>query len=248
MMLRLIISVLGTLAIAPYTVTAHRYGVDLSVATNEDTWQCLMKEKNTSYAIVRAYRSIGELDENAAQSIIAANSAGIRDLHAYIFPCVSSSSYSQKNGIECESPSEQLRSTIDYLEKNGITVLRQNSVEASGPVVRRLWLDVEDEDPSTYYDSDPAVNQKVLDEFATAAASEGVFLGIYTTMTYWTNIMGGVEGYSQYPLWYPRYDAEDSMDFFEPFAGWEDVLIKQTGGDVGFCGITQVDSDYMEAV
>ncbi len=48
------------------------------------------------------------------------------------------------------------------------------------------------------------------------------------------------------PLWYPRYDGIDSMDFFVPFAGWESVLIKQTGGDTYLCGISQVDSDYME--
>jgi hypothetical protein len=49
-----------------------------------------------------------------------------------------------------------------------------------------------------------------------------------------------------YPLWYPRYDGVNSMDFFSPFAGWDSVMIKQTGGDVGYCSISQVDSDYME--
>ena len=58
--------------------------------------------------------------------------------------------------------------------------------------------------------------------------------------------MGNIEGYGKYPLWYPRYDGVNSMDFFVPFADFTEVLIKQTGGDVGYCGITQVDSDYME--
>ena len=36
------------------------------------------------------------------------------------------------------------------------------------------------------------------------------------------------------------------MDFFQPFSGWEKANVKQTGGDVGYCGISQVDSDYSE--
>ncbi len=52
--------------------------------------------------------------------------------------------------------------------------------------------------------------------------------------------------FNMYPLWYPRYDNTNSMDFFQPFAGWNDVQIKQTGGDVAYCGLTQVDSDYMD--
>jgi hypothetical protein len=45
---------------------------------------------------------------------------------------------------------------------------------------------------------------------------------------------------------YPRYDGIDSMEFFTPFAGWEEVMIKQTAGDASWCGISQVDTDYSE--
>ena len=90
------------------------------------------------------------------------------------------------------------------------------------------------------------MNQQLLADMVHSIQDSGALVGIYTTKTYWTNIMDDVEGYSQFPLWYPRYDADNSMDFFESFGGWTDVLIKQTGGDVGYCGISQVDSDYME--
>ncbi len=69
--------------------------------------------------------------------------------------------------------------------------------------VYRIWLDIEDETPSKYYDPDTAVNQNFISELASAVESSGVPLGIYTTKTYWQNIMNNTIGYSQYPLWYP---------------------------------------------
>jgi hypothetical protein len=36
------------------------------------------------------------------------------------------------------------------------------------------------------------------------------------------------------------------MDFFSPFGGWTSVAIKQTAGDSGMCGISQVDTDFAE--
>lgn len=69
-------------------------------------------------------------------------------------------------------------------------------------------------------------------------------IGIYTTKTYWQNIMANVEGYSIYPLWYPRYDGVETMEFFAEFGGWKECFIKQTAGDANACNITQVDLDY----
>jgi hypothetical protein len=89
---------------------------------------------------------------------------------------------------------------------------------------------------------------KFVADFVAAAAEEGVSLGFYSTTTYWTDIMADSAQYSEpeFPLWYPRWDAEDSMDFFAPFGGWSEVAQKQTAGDVDMCGISQVDLDYME--
>lgn len=226
---------------------ASRFGVDLSVASTTENWKCLMTDHNTSFGIVRAYRSVGAIDENSANSLKNAYDAGLTDLHAYIFPCVSSSSYSVKNNIKCELPSEQLKRTVQYLEDNNINVVgHTTNINVNQPSVGILWLDIEDEDPSKYYDVDITINQNILSEFVTTANELNVNLGIYTTKTYWTKIMGGIEGYSQYPLWYPRYDGVNSMDFFTPFAGWDTADIKQTNGDVSYCGVSQVDSNYME--
>lgn len=203
---------------------------------------------NTSFGIIRAFRSVGELDVNAPATIKAAYNSGIYDLHAYLFPCVSTSSYAVANSIICPSPTEQVMSTLEYLDENDISVIGySNSADGDDkPQIRVIWLDIEDEDPAKYYDVDPLVNQAIISEMLTALETVKVSAGIYTTKTYWTKVMGDALGYSSYPLWYPRYDGVDSLDFFTPFAGWEEVLIKQTGGDVGYCGVSQVDSDYME--
>ena len=98
------------------------------------------------------------------------------------------------------------------------------------------------------YYSDPAVNQKFIEEMVTALQKSRVPVGIYTTKTYWAQIMNNDMNwnYGKYPLWYPRYDAINSFDFFAPFAAWNNVDIKQTGGDVGYCGVSQVDSDFIQ--
>lgn len=242
-----------SLALVSITVTttaiAARYGVDTSVLTTTDTWKCLMTDHNITYAKIRVYRSIGDVDTNCPSTLSSAYEAGIKDLDVYIFPCVSSSKYSTSNGITCESPADQVRRSIQHLEDNGIQVYRKGDsrkYDDSLPTVYRFWFDIEDEDPPKYFDANPTVNQELLAELTAAGEEEKIQLGIYTTKTYWNNIMGNIEGYAIYPLWYPRYDGVNSMDFFAPFADFTEVEIKQTGGDVGYCGVTQVDSDYME--
>lgn len=235
--------------IALWAIVDARLGVDLSVATDEATWDCLL-DQGMDFAKVRAYHSTGQLDTNAPATITAASKAGMKDIDAYIFPCISTSPYSIENNITCKSPTNQLLETLNYLADNGIFFRHRQD----GVFLNRMWLDIEDESPSKYYDPNPATNQAYMAEITQAAKRLNLPMGIYTTKTYWSQIMDNVEDYSTtdrlgryvYPLWYPRYDAVNSMDFFEPFGGWESVLIKQTGGDVGYCGVTQVDSDYME--
>ena len=67
-------------------------GVDVSEPLSESEWECLMSpggQGPVQWASVRAYRSSGTTDPNAANSIKAAKAAGISHVSAYIFPCVS---------------------------------------------------------------------------------------------------------------------------------------------------------------
>eukprot|EP01039_Chlorochromonas_danica_P000603 gene603-652_t len=238
-------------------------GVDLSVSTTIDDWKCLTREKNVSFTIIRLYRSVGAVDSNAPLTIRLADQVGLKDIGVYMFPCLSSSNYSLSHGIVCPSVKEQVQNSLDLLYHHGITFQGQPPASTSSTTrtsssssssqssaiieLNRWWLDIEDEVPSKYYDSNPLVNQNFISSIISELTMRKIPVGIYTTKTYWQNIMDNVMGYgSQYPLWYPRYDNVDSMEFFQPFADWTSCAIKQTAGDVGFCGISQVDSDYAQ--
>lgn len=230
------------------------YGVDLSVLTQSADWECLVNERNVTYAIVRAYRNTGLVDSNSTNSLHYAAQAGVKDLGIYMFPCVTTSSYAVSKNIVCPSPEEQVLETVKYLRENHVFIKRNfpNSVDPTkipknAVVVNRVWIDIEDESPAKYYDVDPVKNQDFIGKIVAALEKLYIPVGIYTTKTYWQNIMGNIEGYgAKYPLWYPRYDAVDTLDFFTPFVDFTEVKIKQTGGDVGYCGLSQVDSDYRE--
>lgn len=67
-------------------------GVDVSEPLSQADWECLMSpggQGPVEWASVRAYCSYGDVDHNAVSSIKAAKAAGIKDVSAYIFPCVS---------------------------------------------------------------------------------------------------------------------------------------------------------------
>lgn len=235
-------------------VVSAETGVDLSVATTPDTWACLVGKYNVNFAIIRTFRNKGLVDNNAAETLTNAHNAGIKDLGAYMFPCIPTSSYASSNNITCESPAMQVMRTVSYLIDNQIDIERTAAVEGQPSralrgtrtafSINRIWLDIEDESPSKYFDVNPAVNQAFIAEMVNTLEKLQIPVGIYSTKTYWQNIMGNVNGYGKYPLWYPRYDGINSFDFFSPFADFETVQIKQTGGDSGWCGVTQVDPDY----
>jgi len=234
--------------VSVFTVSFARLGVDLSVATDVNTWKCLKNDHNIEYGIVRAFRSLGAVDINAANSLLAAKEAGISVLSAYTFPCIQSSASAISYNATCGTAQEQLQATLSNLNSNGVYFAsasgKQSPPSNAKVVINRLWIDVEDEVPAKYYDADVAVNQVFMKDLVSAMNANDIQIGIYTTKTYWQNIMGNINGYGQYPLWYPRYDSVNTMDFFATFADFDHIEIKQTNGDVGYCGISQVDSDY----
>eukprot|EP01034_Spumella_vulgaris_P034615 gene34615-42700_t len=162
-----------------------------------------------------------------------------------MFPCLTSSSYAKSKNITCDSPEVQVEKTLQLFHENGIFIKHTSTFEhdinhSRQPVfVNRLYIDVEDEEPSTYYDVSPSVNVDFLRKMVAHLDKLKVPVGIYTKTNYWSTITANATGFNQYPLWYPRYDAVNTLDFFVPFGGWSTVAIKQTGGDVGWCGLSQ---------
>lgn len=103
-------------------------------------------------------------------------------------------------------------------------------------VVRRIFLMVEDESPPRYFDPDQSVNQAYFKALSYTAHKYGYQLGVFTTKRYWEELMVTVDGIKlefereNVPLWTPRYDSVDSMDFFVPFGNWTYPYIKQYDG------------------
>lgn len=121
-------------------------------------------------------------------------------------------------------------------------------------LVRRLYVNVEDEVPNRYFDMNAAVNVQFLADLSNEATRLGLQLGVYTTRRDWFNVMTrslpdttAVNGripvyplpnssyttqnpFSALPLWLPRYDGVQNMEFFAPFADWTSVFVKQTAG------------------
>jgi len=102
--------------------------------------------------------------------------------------------------------------------------------------LKRIFLMVEDESPPRYFDADQRVNQKYFRDLARKAYSYGYQLGVFTTLRYWSELMetdgGGTAEFSRanVPLWMPRFDRLESMDFFVPFGGWTKPYMKQYWG------------------
>ena len=99
---------------------AAHFGVDLSVATDEGTFNCLVQEHQTSFVIVRAFRSLGAVDSNAGNTIVSASNAGIATIAAYVFPCIQSSAYAMSKNITCPSAEDQIDLTIKELASKSV--------------------------------------------------------------------------------------------------------------------------------
>jgi hypothetical protein len=59
-----------------------------------------------------------------------------------------------------------------------------------------------------------------------------LLIGVYTTKKDWENIIEDsredlINPLSGYPLWVPRFDQSDNMNFFVPFGGWTSIGMKQ---------------------
>ena len=248
-------------------------GFDLSSPVSSSQVSCLLTEQKAGYLIIRSFRNVNLVDTNAATTIRYASltldsysSFDMKQVNIYMFPCVSNAPYSISNNITCSSPKQQVRDTLTYLQQHNIVLdslnlenlnlksksfsekenLNQDQDQDNIVIGGKVWIDIEDEVPSKYYSPNVQDNQDMLKEMVDFLRSLNLEVGLYSTSTYWKNIMDDIVGYGQYDLWYPRYDSTNDFTFFESFADFDSVTIKQTMGNVGVCGISQVDSDWAQ--
>ncbi|CAF1566998.1 unnamed protein product [Rotaria sp. Silwood1] len=185
-----------------------RLGVDVSQSVSQEQFACL-KDSGYKFVIVRAYRSVGVVDTNSAQTIKNARAAGLNNVDAYLFPC-----------IRCGDASQQVIETIDYLREEGARI-------------DRLWLDIEGK-----WNNDTDINIQFVDELIKQIIILDVKYGIYTSRYQWISIMNNTTKFSSNtPLWYAHYDDDQSFHDFRLFGGWKQPSIKQFIGDVKECGV-----------
>lgn len=192
-------------------------GVDVSVDTYSSAWQCLLGE-GYSYAIVRAYQSIGQPDPAAPHTIYNAWDGGMKAVDIYVFPCFS-----------CGNPEGQISATVSHLAQYNIS-----SHSPYGPPhsFGTIWLDIE----GPQYWGDQSANIAFIKGLIAGAQAHGLTIGVYTSESQWTPITGGWTGASQFPLWYAHYDYQQNFDDFTPFGGWSSPAMKQYNGNQESCG------------
>jgi len=180
-------------------------GVDISQGVSEADFACL-KNLGRSFAVTRAYQSIGRVDPNAVANIEHARAAGIAYVDAYLFPCV-----------PCGNAAAQMDATINGLGSTNYGM---------------IWLDIE----RLSWSSDLASNRNFISALIAAGKAKSKTIGVYTNYNNWAEIVGiDWNGAADLPLWYAHYDNSPSFSDFTPFGGWTKPAIKQYAGDVSFC-------------
>jgi hypothetical protein len=172
------------------------YGIDVSDAVSQSQFACLLQQ-NLSFAIVRVFRSTGQVDPNAVQTIANAHAAGVR-VDGYIFPCAKCST----------SGSTQIATLMKHLN-------------SSKSQIGTLWFDIEQ--AGTYWSSDHASNQRFLEDMISECNNLGVSFGVYSNWVSWPSVFGNsyaFPGTNLPPLWYPHYDGKPTYSDFKPFGGF----------------------------
>jgi hypothetical protein len=133
-------------------------------------------------------------------------------------------------------------------------------------LLQRLFVCFEDEVPNRFLASEHGENVRFLLELVDEATAMGIQVGVYTTRNDWLNTVTDRIGpqlvyhitnttttdtnpFSGLPLWTPRFDSRNSMDFYAPFGDWEAPLLKQvTGATTALhrIGSDRVELNYMD--
>ena len=163
--------------------------------------------------ISRIYQSNGYIDHTGVANYRNAVNAGIKHVHAYIFP-----------DVKVNDPAKQVQDAVNAVVSAG---LASNTI---------FWLDVE----RYAWSSSKATNQAFIKAMVDVKVPSGSRLGIYASYYSWEEIVGLDYDYPAkkgLPLWYAHYDSHSSFSDFKPYGGWSHPTIKQFIGDTKVAGI-----------
>ena len=185
--------------------------------------QCL-KSNEYTFGIIRCFQSNDHVDNNCPHTIYNAWDGGMDHVDIYMFPDPSAG-----------NPAGQVDAMVNNLAKYNI-----KPGNAKPGTYGMLWLDIEG---SQYWSKDHTTNRNFFSGLVSRAKSHGIHVGVYTSESQWTPIMGDWSGGSGLSLWYAHYDGSASFSDFRPFGGWSKPSIKQFRGDAKVCG-AGVDENY----
>jgi len=182
----------------------------VSIAVSQTQFTCL-KNSGYSLAVVRAYRSNGSPDTNAPATLKAAKAAGLTT-DVYMFPCPRCTT----------TAAQQVNAAVSALKIAGTTFYNN------------FWFDIE----GSQYWKDSSYNVQWLTSAVAVANALGLKVGIYSSASQWSVIMGPSAAFAKYPLWYAHYDDAATFGDFKPFGGWTFPTMKQFTGDTTRCDIS----------
>lgn len=132
---------------------------------------------------------------------------------------------------------------------NGISdcARRLNEVTKAGVPIRRVWLDVEDVDPSqAAWTPSQRVDMiarwlDTCDQFPAAHKPAGVYTGAW----WWVPYTANTPVFRGRPLWTAQYDGIEDTNVFSPYGGWSSCAVKQYRGSSSLAGVDGVDLDVL---
>eukprot|EP00457_Paulinella_chromatophora_P007933 gb/GEZN01007959.1/.p1 GENE.gb/GEZN01007959.1/~~gb/GEZN01007959.1/.p1 ORF type:complete len:248 (+),score=24.32 gb/GEZN01007959.1/:53-796(+) len=226
----LTVSVLALRSVPRHRVFPHTKGIDLSTLAQPENYKC-MKEAGFSFAIPRAYTSLGFVDTNVCQNIKNAHLGGLDIVELYMFPCPKC--YGKGN--------QQMIEVVRSLKSQGCSYQSPGKNQSFNQY-SRIWLDVEG-DTDWYWWKEQDRNALFLSSLMQGCADLGVECGVYSSALQWRRIMGNYTGTKHQPLWLAFYEKSScSILDWTTFGGWNDYLYQQYQGDRDLCGF-KVDFD-----
>ncbi|KAI1719006.1 lysozyme-like protein 5 [Ditylenchus destructor] len=186
-----------------------QYGFDTTAAVSSDAFSCL-KNSNPAYTFFlgRLLQSDGSVDNTGVQNIVNARAGGLAEgtylVDGYLSPCVSANE-------SCKSATDQAADAI-------------NNLNQGGGKIGRGWIQV------LAKDNWPAIqtsNQQFITAMASQISAQGAQVGIQTSESDWSTVVGNWTGASQYQLWWVEINGIADYIGFQSFGGWTRPAIHQ---------------------
>ena len=130
--------------------------------------------------------------------------------------------------------------TLNCLSASNVQSGSDSNSTSTGSKYGMIWLDIEG---TQYWSTNVQNNINFLQGMVDEGKKRGVSMGIYSSNSQWSPIMGGTSQFKSLPLWYAHYDNNPSFSDFKAFGGWTKANVKQYVGTTSICSAS-VDKNW----